>query len=179
MGYNRTAMEIFGIGIGEMMVIALVALIFLGPDRLPEVARSLGKGVAEIRRATEPARSAWNDLTSEINTEINKVTAVSGNVKGNPWQVHPIMEKMTPEERERFMSGGDIPPAIAAELSQLPPAQGDVVGNSALPQVQDLDYPMPHTEGAFQAARAGLPPMEDLDYPVPSSSNGHSEPAES
>lgn len=42
----------FGIGTPELLVILVVALIVLGPKRLPEVARTLGKGLAELRKAT-------------------------------------------------------------------------------------------------------------------------------
>ena len=51
----------FGIGMPELMVILVVALVVLGPKRLPEVARALGKGLAEFRRAT-----------SEVNEELQK-----------------------------------------------------------------------------------------------------------
>jgi Tat protein translocase TatB subunit len=42
----------FGIGTPELLVILVVALIVLGPERLPEVARMLGRAMAELRRAT-------------------------------------------------------------------------------------------------------------------------------
>ena len=42
----------FGIGTPELLVIFIVALIVLGPERLPEVARMLGRAMAELRRAT-------------------------------------------------------------------------------------------------------------------------------
>jgi sec-independent protein translocase protein TatB len=49
----------FGIGPTELVVILVVALLVLGPKRLPEIARALGKGLAEFRRATA-------DVTSEL-----------------------------------------------------------------------------------------------------------------
>lgn len=42
----------FGIGMPELAVILVVALVVLGPKRLPEVARQLGKAMAEFRRQT-------------------------------------------------------------------------------------------------------------------------------
>ena len=49
----------FGIGMPELLVIFVVALIVLGPKRLPDVAKALGKGLAEFRKATA-------DLTDEL-----------------------------------------------------------------------------------------------------------------
>jgi Tat protein translocase TatB subunit len=51
---------VFGIGMPELAVIIVVALVVLGPKRLPEVARSLGKGLAEFRR-----------LTGDVNKELD------------------------------------------------------------------------------------------------------------
>lgn len=41
----------FDIGIQELIVIFIVALIVVGPKKLPELGRTLGKGLAEIKRA--------------------------------------------------------------------------------------------------------------------------------
>jgi len=42
----------FGIGTGELIVILIVALIIIGPQKLPEIAKSLGKAMGEVKRAT-------------------------------------------------------------------------------------------------------------------------------
>ena len=42
----------FGIGAPELLIILVVALLVLGPKRLPEIARSLGRGMSEFRRAS-------------------------------------------------------------------------------------------------------------------------------
>src|SRR5688572_17750827 len=47
---TSTLPPMFNIGGGEFMVIALIALIVLGPQRLPDAARQVGKAVGEIRR---------------------------------------------------------------------------------------------------------------------------------
>ncbi len=48
----------FGIGMPELMIILVIALVVLGPQKLPEIARSLGKGLAEFKRAgTDFARN--------------------------------------------------------------------------------------------------------------------------
>ena len=42
-----------GIGMQEILIILVVALIVIGPKRLPELARTLGKGLAEFRKAAD------------------------------------------------------------------------------------------------------------------------------
>ena len=53
----------FGIGGGEMLLIGVVALLVFGPKRLPELGRTVGKGLNEFRRAS-------NDLKRSLEDEI-------------------------------------------------------------------------------------------------------------
>jgi sec-independent protein translocase protein TatB len=56
----------FNIGPGELIIILILALVLLGPKRLPEVARTVGKGMRELRRATE-------DLKDSVESEFYKL----------------------------------------------------------------------------------------------------------
>jgi len=53
----------FGIGTGELLVILLLALILLGPKKIPEIAKSLGKAVKEMEKVkTELEESVKEEL---------------------------------------------------------------------------------------------------------------------
>ncbi len=59
----------FGIGFPELIVILVVALLVFGPAKLPELARSLGRGLAEFRRASNDLRQSLNEATQEPRIE--------------------------------------------------------------------------------------------------------------
>jgi sec-independent protein translocase protein TatA len=73
----------FGIGGGEFVLIMIVILMFFGSDKIPEIARTLGKGIAQLKNATNEVKSEIhkgmqnngidpNALTSGISEEITK-----------------------------------------------------------------------------------------------------------
>jgi sec-independent protein translocase protein TatA len=53
----------FGLGVPELIFIFLLALLIFGPKKLPEIGRTLGKGMSEFRKAS-------NELTRSLNTEL-------------------------------------------------------------------------------------------------------------
>ena len=61
----------FGIGLPEMIVIAIVALVFIGPKNLPGVLRSVGRGLVQLKRATYEVRTTVQDEMDQIEREID------------------------------------------------------------------------------------------------------------
>lgn len=79
----------FGIGGGEIFFIILVALMLFGSDKIPDIARTLGKGMAQLKNATNDIKNEIQksaeanglndlnpmnqlDMTSDITKEIDK-----------------------------------------------------------------------------------------------------------
>ena len=56
----------FGIGMPELLLILGLALIVLGPKKLPELAKTLGKGLAEFPRATEDLKDEFRKMEHEV-----------------------------------------------------------------------------------------------------------------
>ena len=65
-------MSMFGIGFPELIVIIIVALVVLGPSKLPELARSLGKTMKEFRRVAEDVKEAIETDSTDSNESSEK-----------------------------------------------------------------------------------------------------------
>ncbi|PYV36917.1 MAG: twin-arginine translocase TatA/TatE family subunit [Acidobacteria bacterium] len=57
------------IGVPELIIIFVVALIVFGPRKLPELGKSLGKGLAEFRKASNELRSTFEEELRNIEEE--------------------------------------------------------------------------------------------------------------
>lgn len=58
----------FGLGMGELVLILLIALIFIGPKKLPELAKGLGQGIKEFQKAAKGFSDQMQN-TEEENTK--------------------------------------------------------------------------------------------------------------
>ncbi|HRE91067.1 MAG TPA: twin-arginine translocase TatA/TatE family subunit, partial [Myxococcota bacterium] len=63
----------FGLSTWELLIIVAVALIFVGPDQLPKVARTIGKGMRQVRGAMgkvdDEMRKAVREVSAELDDE--------------------------------------------------------------------------------------------------------------
>ena len=114
------------IGTSELILIGLVALIFFGPRKLPELARTLGKMMNEFRRSTSEFKQTWEkEVASEINQfkdedapttipkDINKISNIT--VENKIELQKPIA---APEIKE--VSGEDFQKSMPMKNPQLP-----------------------------------------------------------
>lgn len=65
------------LGSTELVFILIMALVFFGPRKLPQISRSLGKNLAEFRRASEDFKRTWD---REVSMEDGAVTGSSSNL---------------------------------------------------------------------------------------------------
>jgi Tat protein translocase TatB subunit len=63
----------FGIGMPELLVIAVIALLVVGPKKLPDIAKALGKGLSEFRKVTESATDTIKETlkTDELKKDMD------------------------------------------------------------------------------------------------------------
>ncbi len=76
----------FGIGMTELLIVLVVGLLVIGPKKLPELARTLGRGLAEFRRASTEMRREFLDVaeSTRIDPPAEDPPAESPPAKGEP-----------------------------------------------------------------------------------------------
>ena len=63
------------LGFSEIIIIFVIALLVFGPKKLPELGKSLGKGLREFRRATDDLKANWDEQIRDVNeatTDVKK-----------------------------------------------------------------------------------------------------------
>jgi Tat protein translocase TatB subunit len=125
----------FNVGGGEILVILLVALIVLGPQRLPEAARTVGKVMGDLRKVSSgfqnEMRSAMNEISDTTTTTARRnvlqkdapgaaggvddaIASVSGDAPpGANGKRQPSPSSGRPR-RTRPLQAGDVPPKPGA-----------------------------------------------------------------
>lgn len=84
----------FGIGMPEMIIILVIALIVIGPHKLPELAKSLGRGLAEFKKASEGFQRSVQEEATKAEESVKEPAA---QVKTASTPVEPITPHTAPE----------------------------------------------------------------------------------
>ena len=132
----------FNIGSGEIALIAVVALLILGPSRLPELARGIGKFMREFRRQTDEVRGVverefYKMDADETKPQLPLVRPVKDSVPVNPYP--------TPSEEEAMAAPAD---QLASQLTK------------GAPQGEAVTAPAPATPAPATASAPATPAAE-------------------
>jgi sec-independent protein translocase protein TatA len=100
------------IGMQELIIIFVIALIVFGPRKLPQLGKSLGKSIAEFKRASNELRST---LEEEIRVEETR-REIMEPIESLGREAKAMVERAE-KEAERAMSEPDPAPADSAETS--------------------------------------------------------------
>jgi sec-independent protein translocase protein TatB len=142
------------LSIPHLIIVFIVALVVFGPEKLPELARNLGKIMGEFKRATGDLRSTFEghmrDLEREADQRRMRVEAESATTPTVPSAAAPSDLSPSPP------APGSIPttpphllgvnPLTEAEPSPLSPAEHSRVNDGAIAEVATTDRPVSSLE---------------------------------
>ena len=114
------------IGTTELLLILVVALILFGPRKLPELARQLGRGMNEFKRASDDFKRTW-----EREVEVERIER-QGQV-------------------ERAMVGAPDAPEASAPATVVPPLEGEQIARGSSPPAP-LAAPLDEPEQPLEPA---------------------------
>lgn len=116
----------FDIGGGELLLIILVVLMLFGPKKIPEIARTLGKGMAQLRRAQAEFQRNINDVSSDI----ERTAGIESNPRPFRTVQSPAQAPLQPADK--VQTEGQAPPTPVIR-----PAEQTVARTPGVPPVSD------------------------------------------
>ena len=102
----------FGMGMPEIIVILAVALIVLGPKKLPEIAKSLGRGIAEFKKATQEFKE-----NIEVDNDLREARDTLRDVKDDLEETVRRSVTKTAEQEPDAVSDYDVEHAVEKDAT--------------------------------------------------------------
>jgi sec-independent protein translocase protein TatA len=142
------------VGVQEMVIIFIVALVLFGPKKLPELGRTIGKAITEFRRASNELKSTFEREMHSLereNESLKEVTqSLDRDIRGNSdYESHSYYD--TPSyTSEPYDSTATNPSTVSA--SEVPGAESHGVAETANHE---------HAVDALTAAEGTVPRIEE------------------
>ena len=160
----------FGIGFGEFVVILVIAMIVVGPERMPELARKVGNTVRDFRRMYDNLRSELGTDFDEIENTIRTIRTLDPRRELDTYgrkiigdmarDIGPEAEAML--QKSPTQIGGDLSQSIKQAISLNPPpgvvSTTDVAPTEAVASLPDVVAPV--TEPLVQPTILPEPPVQ-------------------
>jgi TatA/E family protein of Tat protein translocase len=104
----------FDIGLPELLVIVVIALIVFGPNKLPELAKAFGKAMREFKKATDEVKESFEEETKDLRELKNTLP--------QNYPLTDLLEKVTdsvePAAGTSVSPEGSVPSEATANVSQ-------------------------------------------------------------
>jgi sec-independent protein translocase protein TatB len=153
-------MNFLGVGPGELVLILVIAVIVLGPDKIPETMRTIGKAMREIRAITEGFQKELNKELAEVTKEpatppspAQPTTQPAGSAVGDSGAQAPIV------------ANAELPPPYGpATVSGSAEVAAATISDEGLPEAADethLASEVNRSEGEPNSGKPSAPVTAD------------------
>ena len=115
-------MNIFGIGLPEMAVIAAIGLLVFGPKRLPELGKTLGKTLKGFQSASSQFEQEFRKAVDTVSNDTVSATAVSASAVSAPAVSAPAVSAAVDSSEALAPGAGAVAPTDTLAASQSPAA---------------------------------------------------------
>ncbi len=117
----------FGIGMPELIIILVIALIVIGPKKLPDLAKSLGRGLAEFKKATSEIKEGLNLDEDFKEARDDLADAVSGLDKPSELDEKKTVQEKPPKYQnyDAMLDAYHQEKALSSKKAEEPPASTD------------------------------------------------------
>lgn len=108
----------FGIGMPELILILAVALIVIGPKKLPDLARSMGKALGEFKKATSELKSSMgvDEELSDVKNAFDKMNTEVREIK-DAVNINPLKSTEEPSSNDDAVGSEDKAPETDGDKS--------------------------------------------------------------
>jgi sec-independent protein translocase protein TatB len=139
----------FGMGMGELVLILVVALLVVGPDKLPQAAKAIGRGIRDFRRHSQELQS-----TLEQDEKLGEaVRELKSALRDDPLRWRPNVRQSTVPPKPAAKSG-----SAATEPASTGAATGAATSTAAVVDSADADAPPTVVPAAGAVAKQASPP---------------------
>ena len=142
----------FGLGFGEILIILVLALILLGPQRLPDVAKQLGRGLRDFKKATDDLRGQFERELYAEDRPRPKPALVQPPTAAAPVPAPP--PGPVPAATAENVPGLEAAVAVAGQLPPEPPPAPEAGTARSAPAAAPAPAASPAVEPAGQAVKA-------------------------
>lgn len=161
-------MDFLGIGIGlpQILLILIVALLVFGPERLPEIARQIARGINQLRSYASDMQGQFGAELEEIRSEVLSIqrdlSSVQANLRQGLGEIDESLRSVTSEVHESVATPLRALPPSPSSTSSTPGAAPDETQRPASAALPDYAPPTP------PSARPYLRPVPPPEPEAPS-----------